>query len=123
MTLRETVRNLMVARHRISIEIADYHVSEMDDAEVRRRFRFYSRTARTEFEAGGPVGKVSGPVFREDERWRLETSPRRHGEPGRKPFGFRPMPEVESFPGCGAEPHRLRAPPKLEERDATFRAV
>ena len=43
MTLRETVRNLMVARHRISIELADYHVSRMDDAEVRRRFRMYAR--------------------------------------------------------------------------------
>ena len=43
MTLRETVRNLMAERHRISIELADYHVSQMDDAEVRRRFRMYSR--------------------------------------------------------------------------------
>jgi hypothetical protein len=121
MTLRETVRNLMVARHRISIELADYHVSQMDDAEVRRRFRFYC-TAPTEFEVGGQVGKVSGLVCSCGKRCDWKPHHTRHGRPGRNAT-FCPMPVVKSFPGCGAEPHRLRAPPKLEERCATFRAV
>jgi hypothetical protein len=40
-TLRSTVRELMVRVHRISPELADYHVCGMDDAEVERRFRLY----------------------------------------------------------------------------------
>lgn len=46
MTLRETVRNLMVARHGITPELADDHVAQMDTVELKRRFFCYARIVR-----------------------------------------------------------------------------
>jgi hypothetical protein len=37
-SLRQHVSDLMVCRHLISPELADYHVRQMDDAEVKRRY-------------------------------------------------------------------------------------
>jgi hypothetical protein len=50
-TLRHTIREVMVRIHRISPELAAYHVREMDDTEVERRFRSY---AGTESSVAGP---------------------------------------------------------------------
>jgi len=45
MTLRETVANLMVARHGIRPELAKHQSGRMSKAELRDRFRYYARTA------------------------------------------------------------------------------
>ncbi|MGB6774611.1 MAG: hypothetical protein WBE45_09550, partial [Terriglobales bacterium] len=49
--LREIVAEQMVEVHRISPELAAYHVRQMMPSEVKRRFLFYVR-------------RVSGPIFR-----------------------------------------------------------
>lgn len=41
MMLRDRVRELMVAVHRISPELAAYHVRQMSPGEVKRRFLMY----------------------------------------------------------------------------------
>jgi hypothetical protein len=40
-TLRQTVRELMVRVHRISPELAAYHIRQMTPSEVKRRFLMY----------------------------------------------------------------------------------
>jgi len=42
-TLRQQVSELMVRRHLIPVELAAYHVAQMPNSEVRRRFLMYVR--------------------------------------------------------------------------------
>ena len=54
MTLRETVANLMVARHGISRELAVHHAERMSQSELQERFRMYARSSGAELSAVGP---------------------------------------------------------------------
>jgi hypothetical protein len=64
-TLREMVRESMVHIHRISPELADYHISHMTDNELQERLKRYSRLGM-ELSAAGPklsAGNVSSTRF------------------------------------------------------------
>lgn len=54
MTLRETIANLMVRIHLVRPELAREWAEKMDDAELRRRFRMYSRILGKELSAADP---------------------------------------------------------------------
>jgi hypothetical protein len=69
MTLRETVRSLMVNAHGISPELAGSHVAAMDDEELRRRFQMYTGFRPASRVAKGAIGNLTingmerGPEF------------------------------------------------------------
>ncbi len=68
MTLRQRVCDLMVRVHRISPELAAYHVRTMAPSEVKRRFLMYvrPRISGMELSAAGPkprAGNVSSTRF------------------------------------------------------------
>ena len=63
-SLRQVVSEQMVRVHRIGPELADYHVRQMEPAEVKRRFLFYvrSRIAGVELSVGGARLKAGNLV-------------------------------------------------------------
>lgn len=66
-SLRQTVAEQMVEAHRISFDLARYHVGLMAPSEVKRRFLFYVRhRSGAELSAVGPplrAGNVSSTRF------------------------------------------------------------
>jgi hypothetical protein len=68
MTLRNRVRDLLIDIHKISAEVADYHVRRMTPAEVKEQFLIHARNRMpgAELSAAGPkqrAGNVSSTRF------------------------------------------------------------
>lgn len=95
--LREIVAEQMVEVHRISPELAAYHVRQMMPSEVKRRFLFYVR-------------RVSGPAFRVG-KGRIGN----HPIYGMESRAGKPMPVVQEFPGEveGLAPRKFVVPQKF----------
>lgn len=108
-SLRQTVAEQMVRIHRISPELAAYHVRQMAPKEVKERFLFYVRS----------IHRVSGPVVHVAQRAIGNlTIPGMENRAGKNV----PMLGVESFLGSGATPQKVgggNAPGK-EQKSVSF---